>query len=146
MQKNESIFNNLKKETPFRVSEQYFDTLSGKIMDSVLLPDQQQSAKKNKSVRLKHVFAYAASFLGLIFLSYLGIHFFGLLRNENYISNNDAIEYVNFYTSDFDEVTIMVNLPDRKNANNSVNDAETESIISYLVEEGIDELTIYSKL
>lgn len=142
----ESIFNKLKKETPFKITDQYFDSLPGKIMDSVSSLNSHHSANKKKIIKLKHALAYAASFLGIIFLSYLATHYSGFQRNKNYISKNDAIEYVNFYTSDFDEVTIMENLPDKKNENTFVNDDETESIITYLVKEGIDDFTLYNEL
>ncbi len=146
MVNKDSIFDKLKKENPFRVTDQYFDSLPEKILESVYSADNQEPANKNKMLRLKHLLAYAASFLGLIFLSYLGIQYFRLKQGHNYISKNDAIEYVSFYTSDFDEATILENIPIGKNENISANDAESESIISYLVDEGIDELTLYSEL
>lgn len=140
-----SIFDKIENKSAYKVPDSYFDSLPEKVMDSIITNEILSQTKKHKLVKLKHIFAYAASIIGLIFISYLGINYLTSNRNNQFISENDAIEYLTFYSSDFDEASIIENIQET-NKIISFKEDESESIIYYLMEEGIDELLLYNEL
>ena len=141
-----SIFDKIKNKPAYKVPDRYFDNLPTQIMDSISGNKQLSQTKKQKLVKLKHIFAYAASIAGLIFISYMGIHYLTSNRNNQFISENDAIEYLTFYSSDFDEESIIENIQETAKESQSVKEDESESIIHYLMKEGIDEIELYNEL
>ncbi len=141
-----SIFDKIENKQAYKVPDRYFDNLPGKLMDSTSADEQLSQTKKQKLIKLKHIFAYAASFIGIIFISYLGINHLTSNRNNQYISENDAIEYLTLYSSDFDESSIIENIQEMDNKSQSEKEDESETIIHYLIEEGIDEIHLYNEL
>jgi len=140
-----SIFNKIENKAAYKVPDKYFDSLPEKVMDSITASEKSLQAKKNTLVKLKHIFAYAASIIGIIFISYLGINYLTSNRNNQLISENDAIEYLTFYSGYFDEESIIENMQETNNTP-SFKEDESEIIIHYLIEEGIDELLLYNEL
>ena len=141
-----SIFDKIENKPAYKVPDKYFDNLPGKLMDSISTSEQTSQTKRQKIVKFKHLFSYAASFIGVIFISYLGINHLTSNRNNQFISENDAIEYLTFYSSDFDEASILENIQNIDLENQSAKADESESIILYLLEEGIDEIQLYNEL
>jgi len=141
-----SIFDKIENKQAYKVPDRYFDNLPGKLMDSTSTDEQLSQTKKQKLIKFKHIFAYAASFIGIIFISYLGINHLTSNRNNQYISENDAIEYLTLYSSDFDESSIIENIQEMDNKSQSEKEDESETIIHYLIEEGIDEIHLYNEL
>jgi hypothetical protein len=131
-EENNTLFN---KENPFRVPENYFDTLSDRILDTI---------SKSESTSIKPVYqinwikqiAVAASIVGIIFVSYSGYKFFNKTENINnqeiaqIIDTTDA-EY-SFVDEDNIVEAITTEIPVTENL-------EGDDIISYLVEDGVDE-------
>ncbi len=104
-----SIFDKIENKSAYKVPERYFDSLPVRVMGSIAASEKSSQTKKQKLLKLKYVFAYAASIIGIIFISYMGINYLTSNRNNQLISENDALEYLTFYSSDFDEASIIEN-------------------------------------
>ncbi len=141
-----SIFDKIENKPDYKLPDRYFENLPGKIMDSISGNEKLSQTKRQKLIKLKQFFAYAASFIGLIFISYMGINYLTSNRNNQFVSENDAIEYLSFYSSDFDEASIVENIQESDKETKYAKEDESESIIYYLMKEGIDEIELYNEL
>lgn len=137
----------LQKEQPFRVPENYFDSLGVRIADRV----QVQEEKKALSfgfVQLKPLLSFAGGFAGLALIIYLAVSIF-----SNNIPNSktdtgiaDNIEYS--IVSGLDEATLVENFGSETSseADSATRSENKERIIDYLVGEDIDISTIIDEL
>jgi hypothetical protein len=138
-----SELDKVNKDEMFQVPRNYFKDLPGRIMKSVEADEESSAMLKNSWLRIRPVFLIAASVIGFIFISFVGIKFLLGDRKINTISNNEAIEYVDFYASDFDETLLIESIDELEDLNQEIS-VQSEIIIDYLINEGIDDLTLYN--
>jgi len=125
---------NLKKKSPFKVPENYFDTFSDRLFEKLELPE----AAKEKTptwIVFKTQFAMAAGIIGFALLAY-GAYYF--ISDKTQITNNIAIVQDSTTDSDYsfiEEGHIVEALT------STIADPiiEGDDIISYLVEDDVDE-------
>ena len=135
---------NIKKEGMYNVPEGYFDKLPEKIADSIKESEFSDALKQKRSRKLWPTIFVAASILGLIMVGYYFLDHFNAKRLELFVSSNNALEYVDFYVEDFDESFIIDNILEINGSENGEEDSS--EIIHYLINEGIDEFTLYQEL
>ena len=135
---------NIKKEGMYNVPEGYFDKLPEKIADSIKESEISDALKQKKSRKFWPTIFVAASILGFIMVGYYFLDHFNAKRLELVVSSNNALEYVDFYVEDFDESFIIDNILEINGSENGEEDSS--EIIHYLINEGIDEFTLYKEL
>ena len=147
MKKSEMGFElqNLKKDDIFNVPKDYFNTLPDRVTDSIKVNEISNKRLEFKSRKFLPALLIAASILGFLMIGYYSSNYIFNTRNESLISSNNAMEYIDFYAHDFDESIILENIVEINENEQSIND-QSETLIYYLLDEGIDELTLYNEL
>ena len=147
MKKSEMGFElqNLKKDGMYNVPKDYFNTLPDRVTDSIKVSEITNKRLESKSHKFWPALLIAASILGFLMIGYYSYNYILNTRNESLISSNNAMEYIDFYAHDFDESIILENIIDITENEQSIND-QYETLIYYLLDEGIDELTLYNEL
>jgi len=126
------------KDGMFNVPEGYFENFTGRVMQKVeaLTPDTRPA--RTIPLKSRRVLLVAASIAGFIILSFAGYRALHIKHENNLLSQADTYEIVDYYASDFEENILIGNLPETKPAS----ETESDAMISYLVDEGIDEITL----
>lgn len=133
--------NNMKKENPYKVPDNYFEEVTEKIMD------QTRSSSKHRKERsipriIKPAVMMAAAMIGLVIISYTGLRILFPEKDQIYLST--LTEITEYAMSEINESEIIDHLllegedflPD--DSENSFN----EEIIEYLIDNNIDYSTI----
>ena len=84
----------------------------------------------------------AASIAGFIILGFSGYYILHKTHNNDLLSRTDAYDIANYYAAEFDENTLMINVLESE----QVSETESETVINFLVDEGIDEITLLQAL
>jgi hypothetical protein len=135
----------MKGKRSFSIPEQYFDTLPGRI-SGIIKNHKAPSASPARAKRRLPVYLYAAAaFTGLLIVGYFSMRLFFDTNPQNELSQNEVIEYIEFYTDDFDESLVEENLESAW-PGPEVSDAQKDAIITYLLNEGIDEQVLLNEL
>lgn len=137
--------NKMKKEGMFHVPKDYFESLPDRIDDSIKAEEHTHSKIGKKPRKLWSALLVAASIIGFMMIGYYSINFLITNRGESMISSNNAIEYINFYSEDFDESFILENIIETNDNEKDIDDS-SETLIYFLINEGIDEFTLYKEL
>ena len=147
MKKSEMGFElqNLKKGSMYNVPKDYFNTLPDRVTDSIKVNEITNKRLEFRSRKFLSALLIAASILGFLMIGYYSSNYIFNTRNESLISSNNAMEYIDFYAHDFDESIILENIVEISENEQSIND-QSETLIYYLLDEGIDELTLYNEL
>jgi hypothetical protein len=129
---------------PFKVPENYFEELNGRIISSTV---GTEGITRNKSlyIRLRNYLAIAASVAVLVILSYTGIKLFST-KNESVSLSSIPIEnFTEAILEDIDLLTLEENLivPEEIQNDNQINQNE---IIEYLIQDNIDISEIQDQL
>lgn len=136
---------NLKKGGMYNVPEDYFNTLPDRVTDSIKVNEITNKRQKSRSQKFWPALLIAASILGFLMIGYYSYNYILNTRNESLISSNNAMEYIDFYAHDFDESIILENIVEINENEQGIND-QSETLIYYLLDEGIDELALYNEL
>ena len=145
MARTGSKLEKMKGKRSFTVPEQYFDTLPGRI-SGIIKNHEAPSASPVRAERRLPVYLYAAAaFTGLLIVGYLSMRLFFDTNPQNELSQNEVIEYIEFYTDDFDESLVEENLESAW-PGPEVSDEQKDAIITYLLNEGIDEQVLLNEL
>ena len=141
----ESPLDQANKQDMFGVPESYFRDLPGRILETVEIeiPDEVKSVRAWD--RFKPVLLIAASVLGFIMITYTGQKLLRAEKESNLFSSLDVIEYIDYYSHEFGEELLLDNINMDVLESDLVKN-ETDEIIEYLIQEGIEELTIYNEL
>jgi len=143
--KIESQPNQTNEQDMFGVPESYFRDLPGRVLETIeaKIPGEDKSVRAWD--RFKPALLVAAAVLGFIILTYTGQKLFRAEKESNLISSLDAIEYIDYYSHEFGEELLLNNI-DLDELGSDLVKNETDEIIEYLVQEGIDEFTLYNEL
>ena len=141
----ESPLDKINKQDMFGVPDNYFKDLPDIILRNTEKEISTEVKKLHYRERFRPALLVAASVLGLIIITYTGQKFLRAEKESNLISSLDAIEYIDFYSQDFGEELLLENINmDFLDSDPEIN--ETDKIIEYLIENGIDDLTLYNEL
>lgn len=135
----------LKRENPFRVPDHYFDSVSSRVADRIHQPEPVLPWYRVATVTAKPYFALAVMFIGI----YAGIHFYlhdpigppkpdiQTAQNDqtdqilqHLMNNTDAIDLMTFDMASSD--------PIESGATNTASNQDSDDIINYLMQEGIE--------
>lgn len=141
----ESLPDQASKQNMFDVPENYFQDLPGRILEAVETKIHGKDKSAGAWDRFKPAFLIAASVLGFMIISYTGLKLLRAEKESDFISSLDAIEYVGFYSHEFEEDLLLENI-DMDETGTVLVLNETDEIIEYLIQEGIDDLTLYNEL
>jgi hypothetical protein len=148
--KKQFKLDDLKKENPFQVPENYFDSLGSRISDRIVANVSPQKVPAHTFVRLKPVMIYTASIAALALFIYLGVSFFSKDVDHPALVAQTSSQDLNEYAiiSGIDEATLLENFP--QETSTAVDSTEhiknKDKIIDYLVNENIDISTIVDEL
>jgi hypothetical protein len=129
---NENI-DNLSKKNPFRVPENYFDKFSDKIFEKIELPEVAKE-KTPFLLVFKSQFAMAAGIIGFALLAY-GAYYF--ISDKTQVADKIAVVQD---TTDAEYSFVEENhIIEALSTTTTKPKIEGDDIISYLVEDGVDE-------
>jgi len=143
--KTEHDLMNMKREQPFRVPDHYFDEVTGKILNALEEHDPKSRDMYRAKRKIRSLFLSAAAVVGILAISYLGIRLFITEDPRDDISQNEVLEYLDFYSRDFNESLFLDN-QDTKDPVVDIADEQSDAIITYLLDQGIDELILLEEL
>jgi len=133
---------NIEKYNPFKVPENYFDELAGKIVRKVSGTDVKKRVRLY-SLAKPHLML-AAAMIGFVIISYAGLKLILPDREAGFPDMNFA-EYTELFLYEIDDYLIINELK----ATDSYQFAkrlDNEDIIEYLINEDIEYLTIIENL
>ena len=139
MEKN---INNINKELPFRVPDNYFSELPEKIMEKCREEENEKQKGNSLVYILKPAFSLAAMFIGIAIIAYLAVSIIDQPKEKPFNAKDIAkAHYEEQYSSEDDFI-------DALNTNEEVKtDEETDEYIDYLLnEEDIDYGTLIREL
>lgn len=134
----------LKKENPYKVPDNYFDTFTSRLKDRIAEIEEPKPAK-SYFFRLKPYYAVSFMVLAVAFIAYLSVNvIFTGPKNNNVLSNDEIAAYFNNAPQEIDESMLMEQLNQTKHepaVQNQQNDT-----INYLLNADIDDNDILSEL
>jgi len=144
---SEQEFSGLKKENPFKVTDNYFDNLPEMIQVSINKREKAAGMPATRIIKyLKPHLALAAAILGFALIGYTGFRYFINRNSDSQIRNQEIAEYMDFYSNDVDNTIIMELLKEQEQQSIETDDDLSEEIIDYLLNENIDIYTIANQL
>ena len=129
-QENKNLFS---KENPFRVPENYFNSFPDKILERIS-ESESISIKREYFFNWKSTFALAASIVGILFLSYTTYYVLNNPKN----SKQQTTQIADVHDAEFSFVDENY-LVDALTTTSTPIEVEGDDIISFLVEDGVDE-------
>lgn len=149
--KNKFNLDDLKKENPFQVPENYFDSLGSRITDRIQAGKPMEKESMFAFVRLKPILAFSGGFTGLALLIYFGFSVF--INKSGYVNSqaNTEIATLTEYAivSELDEAVLIEEFAEAQAdaiPADSLHLENQENIIDYLIKEDIDISTIIDEL
>jgi hypothetical protein len=134
--------NNINKESPFGVPENYFRDLPDRVMERCQEEEETQSKGKSLVYILKPALSLAAMFIGIAVIAYFAVSIIDQPEEKKYTPNDIArANYETPYSSEED-------LIDAFNSEEKIKtEKETDEYIDYLLnEEDIDYGTLIREL
>jgi len=148
MKKTPDIGSDLEKmkgQRAFSVPDHYFERVTDEILHSIELEEQpSRFMERPKRVFMRYIYA-AAALIGILMVSYLGIRIFFNEQPGDHMSQVEVMEYIEFYSGDVNESVVHENLGTTLPVDD-ISDEQKDAIIILLLNEGIDELTIFEEL
>lgn len=135
---------NIGKVNPFKVPENYFDTLSER-MSSIAFSAEKQEKHVPVYRRLRPYLAVAASVLILFTIGYTALRISSHEKNPVLIPELSFQEYYEMVVNEIDLMTLEENL-EHEIFSGGIPDVNSNEIIDYLLLENIDENEIYALL
>jgi len=130
------------KEGMFKVPDGYFENLSDRILTKVKTLPIEASKVRIIPYSRRRLLRIAATIAGFIILSFAGYQIFQKTQKNDLLSQADAYDVADYYVSEFDERTLMISaLESEQEAK-----MESEAMINFLVDEGIEEETLLQAL
>ena len=148
MKKQHNIGNGLDKlkgKRPFAVPEQYFQKVPGKILHTIKKQEQQVSMDFRPKRRMFTYYLSAAAVVSILIIGYLGVRTILNAHPQDDMSRNEVMEYIDFYSQDLDESLIRENL-DTDLPIGELSNEEKDAIVTFLLNEGVDELNLLDEL
>jgi len=138
----------IKKETPFKVPEGYFESLTDRTMSAIReSSESEKSPRENirRKIRLMPFLAMAAAITGFAVIAAGMVRL--VSKNENNLFRGSDNEiFAEIITQDIDTYTIENEWGLYEEALGNEEDIETEAIIDYLLLENITLTDIYETL
>ncbi len=125
------------KNLPFRVPDNYFEELPGRIQERI---QGTPSAQPLPQIRkLRPALALAAMFIGLIAVGYAGFQLLSDKGNNQYLSGDELFETMEYLVYDFDEELLRAEIIESGISMVPESpDIQTDEIIQVLSEDDID--------
>jgi vacuolar-type H+-ATPase subunit F/Vma7 len=136
--------NDIKKQNPFKVPENYFENLSERIM-SQTSATEAGIPKKSIVRRLRPFLAMAASVALFALIGYTAIYYINNPHRRSSSSVAASDKYNSIYLNEIDISTLEENVADNETLIEIPEISRTE-IIDYLISEDINILDIYEQL
>jgi len=144
-QKQHIDINKLSKELPFRVPENYFEELPGKIQTRCKEAEQTEHSGNSLINILKPAFSLAAMFIGVALLAFFAVNIISESgQKQTSISEDIAkINYEEQYTS---EEEMIKAIQEQQEKNIEMDNEKADEYIDYLLEDDIDYGTLIKEL
>lgn len=127
----------IKKENPFRVPDQYFEELPGAIMERMKDAKYGQQRGYRLWTSFRPHLAIAATIIVFVIISYASVKLLFSDSTDQEFSSLEIAEYIEYYSSDLDEILFYEVLDDIQEQELNAADYE-EVIINYLLDQDID--------
>ena len=151
MEKNKNIEQILKegsKQNDFSVPEGYFEQLPGQIIEKINVHQEQKGGAPERSVffRINPVVTMAAAVVAFAVIGYFYIH--SLHSSEKSVITTNAELISDILPEDVSEEALFEFVEKEQifPLLTQTDDADTETIIDYLVDEGVDETLLAQQL
>lgn len=149
LKNNKFNLDDLKKQNPFQVPENYFDSLGTRISDRIEASTPKEKDFSFAHLKLKPIFAFTGGFVGLVLVIYFGYTIF--LKDSANIKNQTSNEMAGLteysLVSELDEAVLLEEFSNTAvSQTDSVKTENKDNIIDYLVKENIDISTIIEEL
>lgn len=138
-------FPKIRKKKPYRVPENYFEELPGRIQEAIHVQKETEPVKPFIFRVIRPRLAVAASIIVFAVIGYFG---YKLIHSDNSapeLTSGEIAEYVEYYSSEIDEDLFIELLDENKLPKANFSDLSDE-IITYLVDENIDYQSIIEML
>lgn len=136
--------NKIEKKNPFKVPDNYFETVNRKIISAASATPSVE-LKKVSYRRLNQILAVAASLAVFILLSYTAMKVL-IPGSGNNIQDISREEFSEFDLNDVDIPTLEIYVDQTFLDNNETSNLSKAEIIDYLLIENIDLSEIYERL
>ncbi len=130
----------IKKETPYRVPDDYFDNFASRL-DEKISSQNEQERRKNIFIVAKPYLAVAASIAVLMIIAFSVFRIVEIKHTPDVLTKDEIMAYIKDDIYDYDETTIVENLSS-ENVTSPKNELSDQEIIEYLQNEGVDVSTI----
>ena len=125
------------KVLPFKVPDQYFDDLPGRIHDRLSSTVLQPRQSLLRTIRPQ--LAIAAIFVGMIAVGYAGFSILSRKDNSSFLSDKEFAETLEYLAYDIDEDILITAVMESETIMDAEPaDPEIDELIEYLSEEKID--------
>lgn len=146
-QNNKFTLDNLKKQNPFQVPENYFDSLGARISGKIEAQTHKEKEAAFGSLKAKPALLFAGGLASIAIIAYLGISLFFSGSGNTKLTASDIATLTEYsIASELDEATLLETFssevssaPDTSAVNNK------ENIIDY-IKDDIDISTIIDEL
>lgn len=136
--------NEIPKESPFKVPENYFDEVNRKILSAA--SDVSHDRNRTRFIhRFRTQLAIAASVAGFVLLSYAGIKLLTHEKSITQVAEVFSAEENESIINDLDIFTLEENLSS-SGIHEKISELNSNEIIDYLLLENIEISDIYEKL
>lgn len=146
--KNKFNLDDLKKENPFQVPENYFDSLGAKITNRIEASSRTERKHSFDFIPGRSVIVFAGGVAAVALIAYLGFSIFFTNIPQAKTSNADIANITEYsLVSELDEATLVETFGSKATeVTDSLHLENKENIIDYLVKEDIDIATIIDEL
>lgn len=132
-QKYQTRLDNLNKELPFSVPENYFDDFPGRLQERMQAESKTGLFRKTYEL-VRPQLALAAAIAAFVVIGYTTVK---LIMNDNGTTNNvvEIADVINYYIDDFDDELLISTLSEEDGIDWLNTSMENDDILDYLSEE-----------
>jgi hypothetical protein len=135
----------IKKGNPYRIPENYFEELPGRISETIHAQKETEQVKHLFLKKIRPHLAVAASIVVFTVIGYFGYKLIYSNNSNIELTSGEITDYVEYYSSEIEENMFIEMLEEDKLPEADYSDLSDE-IITYLVDENIDYQSIIDVL
>ena len=132
--KYDSGIKGIEKKNSFNVPEGYFENLSSRLQSRLALENESPGLLNRDRDIFRSRLAIAASFIGLIIITYAGIRYLLVEPGSPETESIEIADVINYQINDFDDDLIYDLYAKTDMENSDQNDSGDEKIINAMVE------------
>ncbi len=132
------------KQNNFRVPENYFEQLPGKMREKIRMPEEEiKTIKMPVPHRMMTVAGVAAAVVAFVFIGYFFVHY---LNTTHSPVPEGSVSYI--FSTDIDDQTLyeFIQQEDISTEFSKMNTTNVGSIIDYLADKGVDDYLLAQQL